>query len=161
MNWEAVSAIGEWVGTIIVTITLIYLARQVHLNTVTNRVAGITGIADAAREIHFTLASDRDTARIFLVGITNPDELDEIDRGRFELFMWGVLRQMESFHVQYEQGIISKTAMRAYARLSVDLIRSNHVMRKHWMDSTDYSPAFKSWMDQEVARLESTPIRQS
>lgn len=61
MNWEAVSAIGEWAGTIIVVITLVYLARQVHLSTVTNRV----------------------------VGISNPDELDEIDRGRFELFMWG------------------------------------------------------------------------
>jgi hypothetical protein len=153
MNWDAVGAIGEWVGTIIVIITLIYLARQVHLNTVTNRVAGITGIADAAREIHFTLAGDRDTARIFLVGISNPDELDEIDRGRFELFMWGVLRQMESFHVQYEHGIINEAAMKAYARLSVDLIGSNEVMQEHWRDSTDYSPAFKSWIDEQVAQL--------
>ena len=153
MNWEAVSAIGEWVGTIIVIITLVYLARQIHLNTVTNRVAGITGIADAAREIHFTLASDRDTARIFLVGISNPDELDEIDRGRFELFMWGVLRQMESFHVQFEQGIISEAAMKAYARLSVDLIGSNEVIREHWRDTTDYSPAFKLWIDEQVAQL--------
>jgi hypothetical protein len=114
----------------------------------------ITGIADAAREIHFTLASDRDTARIFLVGISNPDELDEIDRGRFELFMWGVLRQMESFHVQYEQGIISEAAMKAYARLSVELIGSNKVMQEHWTDTTDYSPAFKSWIDEQVAKLE-------
>jgi hypothetical protein len=123
------------------------------LNTVTNRVAGIIGIADAAREIHFTLAGDRDTARIFLVGISNPDELDEIDRGRFELFMWGVLRQMESFHVQFEQGIISEAAMKAYARLSVDLIGSNEVMREHWRDTTDYSPAFKLWIDEQVAQL--------
>ena len=153
MNWDAVSAIGEWVGTIIVIITLIYLARQVQLNTVTNRLAGITGIADAAREIHFTLAGDRDTARIFLVGMSNPDELDEIDRGRFELFMWGVLRQMESFHVQFEQGIINEAAMKAYARLSVDLIGSNKVMQEHWQDSTDYSPAFKFWIDEQVAQL--------
>ncbi len=152
MNWEAISAIGEWVGTIIVIITLVYLARQIHLNTVTNRVAGITGIADAAREIHFTLAGDRDTARVFLDGVSNPDRLDEIDRGRFELFMWGVLRQMESFHVQYEHGIIDESAMKAYARLSVDLIRTNKVMLEHWQDSNDYSPAFKSWIDKQVAQ---------
>ena len=154
MNWEAISAIAEWAGTIIIIITLVYLARQVHLNNVTNRVAGIIGIADAAREIHFTLAGDRDTARIFLVGISNPDELDEIDRGRFELFMWGVLRQMESFHVQYEQGIITEAAMKAYARLSVDLIGSNDVLREHWRDTTDYSPAFKLWIDRQVAELQ-------
>jgi hypothetical protein len=144
MNWEAVSAIGEWVGTIIVIVTLVYLARQVHLNTVTNRIAGITGIADAARETHFTLASDRDTARVFPVGISNPDELDEIDRGRFELFMWGVLRQMESRYVRYEHGIISESAMKAYTRLSVELIASNKIMQEHWKDTADYSPAFKS-----------------
>ena len=152
MNWEAVSAVGEWAGTIIVVITLVYLARQVHLNTVTNRLAGITGIADAAREIHFTLAGNRDTARVFLDGISNPEKLDEIDRGRFELFMWGVLRQMESFHVQYEQGIIDESAMKAYARLSVDLIKSNKVIQEHWKDSADYSPAFKLWIDEQVAQ---------
>ena len=91
---------------------------------------------------------------MFLVGISNPDELDEIDRGRFELFMWGVLRQMESFHVQYEQGIIDEAAMKAYARLSIDAIKSNNVMRQHWKDSRDYSPAFKSWIDKQVAQLE-------
>lgn len=99
MNREAASAIAEWVGTIIVVVTLVYLARQVRENTVTNRVAGITGIADAARDTHFTLAGDRDTAKLFLLGISNPDELDELDRARFELYIWGILRQMESFHV--------------------------------------------------------------
>jgi hypothetical protein len=141
------------VGTIIVIVTLVYLARQVRLNTVTNRIAGITGIADASRETHFTLASDRDTARVFLVGISNPDE---IDRGRFELFMWGVPRQMESRHVQYEHGIISKAAMKAYPRLSVELISPNKIMQEHWKDTADYSPAFKSWIDEQVAQLGQT-----
>lgn len=154
MNWEAMSAIGEWVGTIIIVVTLVYLARQVHLNTVTNRVAGITGIADAAREIHFLVAGDRDTARIFLVGMSGPDELDEIDRFRFEIFIWGILRQIESFYVQYEQGIMDEATMKAYARLSVDLISNNKVVKKHWKDSRDYSPGFKSWMDGQVAQLD-------
>jgi hypothetical protein len=66
--------------------------------------------------------------------------------------MWGVLRQMESFHVQYEHGIIDESAMKAYARLSVDLIRTNKVMQEHWQDSNDYSPAFKSWIDKQVAQ---------
>jgi hypothetical protein len=31
--------------------------------------------------------------------MSRPDDLDEIDRFRFEIFVWGVLRQMESFYV--------------------------------------------------------------
>ena len=87
------------------------------------------------------------------LNLSNPDELDEIDRGRFELFMWGVLRQMESFHVQFEQGIIEEAAMKAYSRLSVDLINSNKLIQQHWQDSRNYSLAFKSWVDKQIAQL--------
>ena len=152
MNWEAVSAIAEWTGTLIVIATLVYLARQIHENTVTNRIAGIMTIADAAREIHFTVAGDRDTARVFVYGVNDPDKLDEIDQARFEIFIWGVLRQMESFYVQYEQGIIEEPAMKAYARLSIDLIQTNKVIREHWKNSSDYSPAFRLWMDKQVEK---------
>ena len=150
MNWEAISAIAESIGTIVVIITVVYLARQIHLNTVTNRVAGILGIADAARDIHFTVAGNRDTAEVFIYGIPDPDKLDEIDQERFALFIWGVLRQMESFYVQYEQGLIDEPTMKAYARLSIDLVRSNKIIKEHWRNSKDYSPAFKSWIDQQV-----------
>ncbi|MFT6770697.1 MAG: hypothetical protein ACJARU_000899, partial [Congregibacter sp.] len=30
MNWDAFSAVGEWVGVIAVVVTLFYLARQIH-----------------------------------------------------------------------------------------------------------------------------------
>jgi hypothetical protein len=46
-----------------------------------------------------------------------------------------------TFHVQYEQGIIDEPAMKAYARLSVDLIKSNKVIQEHWKDSLGYSPS--------------------
>jgi type III secretory pathway lipoprotein EscJ len=33
MNWEAIGAIGEWVGAVAVLATLIYLAVQIKQNT--------------------------------------------------------------------------------------------------------------------------------
>ena len=72
---------------------------------------------------------------------------------RFEIFVWDVLRQMESFYVQYEQGIMDEAAMKAYARLSVELISSNKVVKEHWKDSKDYTPRFNSWIDGQVAQL--------
>lgn len=60
---------------------------------------------------------------------------------------------MESFHVQFEQGIIEEAAMKTYARLSVDLINSNKLMQQHWQDSRDYSLAIKSWIDKQIAQL--------
>ncbi|MEH6516721.1 MAG: hypothetical protein V7742_08575 [Halioglobus sp.] len=39
MNWEAVGAIGEIIGALVVVITLIYLALQVRQNSLSMRVA--------------------------------------------------------------------------------------------------------------------------
>lgn len=43
--------------------------------------------------------------------------------------------------------------MKAYARLSVDLINSKKFMQQHWQDSRDCSLAFKSWIDKQIAQL--------
>lgn len=148
MNWEIIGALGEWAGALVVLVTLGYLARQIRENTVLNRVSGSMAIAAAAREIHFLVAGDRDMARLFLVGVEDPDSLDTIDSARFETFWWGVLRQMESFFVQYEEGLMDEDTMKAYARLSADLIHDNQIIRNHWTNSPeDFRPDFVAWMN--------------
>ena len=129
-------------------LTLAYLAKQIRENTILNRVSGTMAIADAARDIHFLLAGDADTARVFLKGVTSPDTLDKVDRVRFEQLWWGVLRQMESFFVQFEHGLMDEASMNAYARFSADLIRDNSVIRDHWQAAAeDYSPKFVDWLN--------------
>lgn len=46
---------------------------------------------------------------------------------------------------------IDELATKAYPRLSIDLIRSNPVVRDHWNKSTDYSPAFKTWINEKLS----------
>jgi len=148
MSWEAIGALGEWAGAAVVVLTLAYLAKQIRENTVLNRVSGTMAIAEASRDIHFLLAGDRDTAQVFLEGVTSPEQLDDVDRVRFEQLWWGVLRQMESFFVQFQQGLINEAAMKAYARYSADLIFDNPIIRDHWLaGAEDYSPAFVNWMN--------------
>ena len=149
MNWEIIGALGEWAGALVVLVTLGYLARQIRENTVLNRVSGSMAIADAARDIHFLLAGNRDMARLFLEGLGDPDSLDAIDSARFETLWWGILRQMESFFVQFEEGIMDEGTMKAYARLSADVIHDNRIVRDHWRSSPeDFRPGFVAWMNE-------------
>ena len=45
MNWEAIGAIGEFVGAVAVVVTLIYLAVQVRRGTSTTQAASIPAAA--------------------------------------------------------------------------------------------------------------------
>ena len=41
MNWDAIGAIGEVAGALVVIVTLIYLSRQVRNNLIESRLAAV------------------------------------------------------------------------------------------------------------------------
>ncbi len=72
INWEAVGAIGEISGAVVVIITLVYLARQIRKST---RIAIATteiGIRNAFGKINESVYSNPAVAELF-VKVTDPD----------------------------------------------------------------------------------------
>ena len=68
MNWEAIGAVAESLGTLAVIASLIYVAIQIRQN---NRGARIETFASAVRgvqEQHRALATNPELLRIFLDG---------------------------------------------------------------------------------------------
>ena len=121
-----------------------------------NRISGAMSIADSAREIHFLISGDRETGKLIYDGGKEPEKLDEVDRYRFEIFWWGVLRQMESFYELYQQKIIDEATMKSYAAGSLVIINTNSIMNEHWRkNAKDYSPSFRKWMNSKLKEFES------
>jgi hypothetical protein len=121
-----------------------------------NRISGAMSIADSAREIHFQIACDRETGELIFNGTQSPEDLDEVDRYRFEIFWWGVLRQMESFFELYQQKVIDEAKMKSYAAGSLVMINNNNIMNQHWKKNVkDYSPDFRNWMNNKRKEFES------
>ena len=80
MNWEAISAISQALGTIAVVLTVVYLAVQIRKNGMatqsqthylaTSALAGTAGL----------IASTKELSRVYRIGLTTPDQLEEIGR---------------------------------------------------------------------------------
>ena len=89
MNWGAIGAIGEVVGSIAVLITLIYFAIQIRQNnkhvettlTTMRLVATDATVAGFAR--YRELLADMEIAEIYVRGSKKYDDLDEADQLRF------------------------------------------------------------------------------
>jgi hypothetical protein len=82
MNWEAIGAVGELLGALVVVITLIFLVRQVRQNTNALNTATIFNVTHEANQINATIAGNPDVARLFLLAQNDPDELTHEEQVR-------------------------------------------------------------------------------
>lgn len=113
MNWDAIGAIGEVVGAVAVVASLVYLARQIRQNSsLVEQSALATGAeaaalsaghgADAFRRI----ASDPELSRIWRVGTTRPDELQEDEAYRFDLLIVAQFIEISANHQLHRSGVL-------------------------------------------------------
>jgi hypothetical protein len=151
MNWDAIGAIGEWAGALVVIFTLLYLARQIRENSRNTRVAGINNIADMGRDVHFTIAKDREIAEIHYRIENDPDSMDVIDKFRYEQFFWGVMRQVQAIYTQHEQGLMDDDTLISYTKGVVHALRTYPVAQQHWKkEYHQYPEKFRKWIDKLV-----------
>ena len=107
MNWEAVGATGEVLGAVGVIATLGYLAFQIRQNTqqlrqneLASKASAVNRTAIAFRENRRSIFEDSEITRVWLIGLSNPEELDEIELYRFRLMMQNVADTIWEMHSQ-------------------------------------------------------------
>jgi len=72
MNWDAIGAVGQWVGAIAVVLTLGYLVRQIRDSNVQMRRAELNAAQAQFSQWRQALMRDADLARIWSKGMQNP-----------------------------------------------------------------------------------------
>jgi hypothetical protein len=96
MNWDAIGATGEVLGSIAVVITLVYLAVQIRQNTQSNRTAAIQTMAGQDSTWLSTIAQDSELADILARSWQDLSALSEVERARFVAIMSQLCRQYDS-----------------------------------------------------------------
>ena len=127
MNWEAIGAIGEIVGAIGVIVTLGYLGYQVRQNTTQLEQNERTAIAAAVsvsatnyRENRRHIYTNRDVAGIVLQGMSDPEDLDEIDQYRFRLV---IQNTMDALWDLYSQTVITDFSPETWNTQGIGLVK--------------------------------------
>jgi len=141
--------IGEFVGAIGVVVSLLYLARQIGQNTRAVWLSAYDRYGAAGASVRRSVVECPDVARIYSVGLADPDELDEIERVRFRVFM---LDLMQAFQVQFAQLGASGLGLSEWqaTRRTMSRVLSQPGGQKFWQDHcSEFPPDFV----QEVRRL--------
>src|SRR5437879_9231993 len=83
MNWDAISAISQLVGSIAVVLSVLYLAVQVHRSTRVAKLATQDAAATALRDVTKPLMENAELERIWRIGLEDIGALSVEERARF------------------------------------------------------------------------------
>jgi hypothetical protein len=108
MNWEAISAISQLVGSLAVVLSVLYLALQVHRSTRVAKLATQDAAATALRDVTKPFMENADLERIWRVGLENIGALSAEERARFFHAAYQFLKAFETIHFHYVYGLMDK-----------------------------------------------------
>ena len=142
MNWDAVSAVAEWVGVVLVVFSLAYVALQIRQNTKTVRAATELDTGRQWSEFHARVAHSSDMADIWDRGLTNTEELSPSDKRKFIWLVAEYLFLVESLYRQRQLGFLGHDSWEQHQRAVAGLLR--HPVLESWWESgvSPYSPEF-------------------
>ena len=150
MNWEAIGAIAEMIGSLAVLATLVYLAfqvRQASRNTKsasTNQVrAGVIGALSA-------ISSDTEAVKTYTKGLVDPDSLELHEKVRFDLMIFQTLRVTETVFYEYKEGLISAELWESQWRGERKILTTTGG-RESWLRQRDLvSTTYMEWVNDHL-----------
>src|SRR6201989_33313 len=108
MNWDAVSAISQLIGSLAVVLSVLYLAVQVHQSTRVAKLAMQDAAATALRDVTKPFMENAELERIWRVGLEDIGSLSVEERARFFHASYQFLKAFETIHFHYIYGLMDK-----------------------------------------------------
>jgi hypothetical protein len=102
MGLSELAQIGEFVGGMVVVISLVYLAHQMHQNTRSLRTENYARVLDRMSTLQSRFAADAALNQLFIVGAEHPERLTRAERTRFA---WALYELFGGVEFMYHQSL--------------------------------------------------------
>ena len=106
MSWEPIVAISNVVGTLALSLTVVYLAVQIKRSTQATYSQTYQFATQALGEMAAIVGESKDKARMFSVGMADPGKLDQDEYLQFSYLGISLFRRYENVFFQYQSGMI-------------------------------------------------------
>jgi hypothetical protein len=143
MNWDAIGAIGDFVGGIGVIVTLGYLAIQIRQNTRAQRyethVRSRTLVAEFQK-----LQANPASADLWLRGMRDPNELSEEELWSFHNLLFLFMNPIEARAIAPDAPLVEVTNV-------IDVVVDRAGFRHWWQEARHvYSKTFRDHVDERL-----------
>jgi hypothetical protein len=160
MNWDAVAAVAEAVGTLAVLVSLIYVALQIRQSTQqfarsveANQLAAFERNIESGNRIRELMILHPDLARLLLNGFRSYKTLEREEKFRFGMLLRNILSSIQGGYIR--QLSIEHDPMKFEgSALVLDEILV-HPGVQEWLSENepDWRPQFREFVDKRLAAI--------
>jgi hypothetical protein len=151
MNWEAIGAIGDFIGGIAVVAGLIFVGLQLRTANREARIVANQKYADVMIDIAKQLSSTQEMSDIFSRGLVGLDALEQGEKARFITLVGSIiLRSWENLHAYNVEGKLEARTWRGSEQSLKSLVVTKGFddvwgMRRNW-----FGPSFQIYIDKPI-----------
>ena len=150
MDWNALSAIADVLAAISIILTVVYLAIQIRKNTHATHSQTYQQATSALAEMAGIIGSSKELARIFRIGMTNPDNLDADEFAQFGYLGISLFRRFENVFFQYQSRMIDEDFWTGH-RDNILWFFHQPGMQRWWKDRKyAFSKSFREFLDKST-----------
>lgn len=148
MSIAELGALGEFIGSLVVLITLVYLAVQVRQTKLSVQSASHAQGAASMNQINIGIASDADFAQVVNRGLVDADSLDTIEWTRFGFFLTAMFHVFQQHFLDAGKGLGDPRVWQGEERAMQELLSVPGV-DKWWTEfpSNPYSQEFRAHVE--------------
>jgi hypothetical protein len=154
MNWEAISAVSQLIGSVAVVVSVLYLAVQLRGNTRVAKVAAQDAAATALRDVTKPFMENAELARIWRTGLEDLKALSAEDQARFFHAAYQFMKALETIHYHYVYGLLDTQLWEGWSELLQHYVATPGI---HYY-LTERGPVFSRRFREFIATLE--PVSQ-
>jgi hypothetical protein len=160
MDWDAIAAISEIIGTTAVVISLIYVGIQIRHSTAVARSTARQSVTELMLESTSNLVEDCSLAAAFVKEMKG-EELDDVEHLRLLGRAYLAMRNWENIHYQYRIGMLTSDEWQGF-RANLEAILEWPSTRNYWQNEKQfYSAAFRTEVNKILQNLADRPDWQS
>jgi len=143
--------VGELVAAVAVVLSLVFVGYEIQQNSREQRRMTTQTLAIEWSKAIAALYENPELACVYLRGSQDFSQLSNQDRVRFSALIFRMMRVLEEFHLQFEEGSIDPSIWAGFDRILSDSANSKGVrtwweFRKHW-----FSEPFQHYVDERLA----------
>ena len=146
MNWEAIVAVSEVIGTVAVVATLIYLAIQIREGTKATNAATRESVSKSSLEFLLQISGSAETTEIFLKGL-HSDSLEPVDLMRFDMIIHAAFEIFDSTYSQWRRGVLIDEDWEKWREVMSDYVAYEGVQASWARQGKNFSPAFREYVE--------------
>ena len=150
MSLADLGNLGEFIGSVAVLISLVYVGFQIRSNTKAARASTFLGLTNGWVD-YLRFSASPEVAELLVRARLEPHELDPVEFSRLFAIARGTFRRFENDYFQFKSGTFDAEAWRGYCSSLREEVLSAPGMRALWVITRErFSPEFAALVDREA-----------